>query len=103
MLFHAMYGWPEDITPALWPFANSLAPYNRNNFRIDTKGLTPVIQFSKKWNQWHGLKINMYLDAEEKLPRWDERARVGVYFGRSPVHADSIALVLNLNTGYVRP
>jgi hypothetical protein len=35
--------------------------------------------------------------------KWKARCRVGIYLGRSPSHACSIALVLNLATGRVSP
>ena len=36
-------------------------------------------------------------------PKWDPRARLGMYLGHSPSHAGSVALVLNLRTGLVSP
>ena len=38
-----------------------------------------------------------------KIPRWNERVRVGACAGRSPQHAGNVALVLNLKTGHVSP
>jgi hypothetical protein len=35
--------------------------------------------------------------------KWKERARLGVYLGRSPMHAQLVALVLSLETGLVSP
>ncbi|MGL4351905.1 MAG: hypothetical protein ACRCT2_15330, partial [Plesiomonas shigelloides] len=35
--------------------------------------------------------------------KWKERARLGIYLGRSPMHARSVALVLSLETGLVSP
>ena len=37
------------------------------------------------------------------LNKWKHRSRVGVYLGRSPLHAATVALVLNLQTGHVSP
>ena len=36
-------------------------------------------------------------------PKWDPRTRLGIYVGRSPYHAGSVALVLNPRTGHVSP
>ena len=36
-------------------------------------------------------------------PKWEPRLRIGVYLGYSPVHAGSVALVLNPQTGNVSP
>ena len=35
--------------------------------------------------------------------KWNPKAKIGMYLGRSPVHASSVALVLNLVTGHVSP
>ena len=34
-------------------------------------------------------------------PKWDPRARAGVYLGHSPSHAGNVSMVLNLKTGHV--
>ena len=51
----------------------------------------------------------MYI-LDEKLqsgsigpPKWEPRSRLGIYVGHSPVHAGSVALVLNVITGHVSP
>ena len=36
-------------------------------------------------------------------PKWDPRTRLGIYVGRSPYYAESVALVLNPRTDYVLP
>eukprot|EP00957_Ditylum_brightwellii_P095680 7290450-Ditylum_brightwellii.AAC.1 len=33
-------------------------------------------------------------------PKWDPRARSGIYLGHSPFHAGNVALVLNLQTDH---
>ena len=43
------------------------------------------------------------LAAGQGLPKWNKRARVGIYLGQSPKHARSVALVLNIKTGLVSP
>ena len=37
------------------------------------------------------------------VPKWEPRARVGIYLGRSPAHASTVALVLNPKTDLVSP
>ena len=39
----------------------------------------------------------------EGVPKWEPRARLGIYLGRSPAHAGNVALVLNPKTGLVSP
>eukprot|EP00957_Ditylum_brightwellii_P194325 14799366-Ditylum_brightwellii.AAC.1 len=34
-------------------------------------------------------------------PKWDPKARAGIYLGHSPFHAGNVALVFNLQTGHV--
>eukprot|EP00957_Ditylum_brightwellii_P117002 8924640-Ditylum_brightwellii.AAC.1 len=36
-------------------------------------------------------------------PKWNPRARAGVYLGHSPGHACNVALVFNLQTDHVSP
>ena len=36
-------------------------------------------------------------------PKWDPRARLGIYIGHSPSHAGSVVFVLNPRTGLVSP
>ena len=42
-------------------------------------------------------------EAGGKIPKWMPRSRRGQYMGTSPVHAETIALVRNLKTGYISP
>ena len=58
------------------------------------------------WHTW-GCPI-FVLRAENQsgltgTPKWEPRARTGVYLGHSPAHAGNVALVLNLITGHVSP
>jgi hypothetical protein len=41
--------------------------------------------------------------AGASIPKWDPRARAGIYLGHSPCHAGSVALVLNPRTLRVSP
>jgi hypothetical protein len=43
------------------------------------------------------------MQKDGKGPKWQERARVGIHLGHSPVHARNISLVLNIETGLVSP
>ena len=37
------------------------------------------------------------------MNKWNNRAQVGIYLGRSPRHARNVALILNVHTGLVSP
>jgi len=43
------------------------------------------------------------LQQGQRIRKWEERARIGIYLGPSPQHAKSVALVLSLSTGNVSP
>ena len=58
--------------------------------------------------KWHPFGCPAYVldnaqQATGKGNKWSERARIGVYIGRSPQHACSVSLILNLQTGLVLP
>jgi hypothetical protein len=113
MLLHAESKWPDVITSNLWPYA--LREAN------DTLNATPSKVTGKVANQvfsnsdtptmlrhYHTFGCPVYilddnLAAGKSIPKWHRRARLGVYLGRSPNHAQSVALVLNLSTGLVSP
>ena len=41
--------------------------------------------------------------AGGKIQKWQPRSRRGQYVGVSPLHAENVALVRNLRTGYLSP
>jgi hypothetical protein len=50
------------------------------------------------------LRFDSRLQTNPKgVPKWDPRAWLGIYLGRSPTHAGNVALVLNPKTGLVSP
>ncbi|KAL7466170.1 hypothetical protein ACHAXS_006459 [Conticribra weissflogii] len=80
LLLHAQRHWPEYITTMLWPLALKAAQDRLNQLNVNLDGKSPDI-----------------------APKWDPRARLGIYVGRSPNHAGNVALVLNPKTGLVSP
>ena len=114
MLLHAKRFWPEAITHVLWPFAAAEAINMENNFTLDTSGRTPLQKLTATNSPMHlrdqhpwGCPVHV---LEKKLqssskgaPKWEPRARIGVYLGRSPAHAGNVALVLNPSSGHVSP
>jgi hypothetical protein len=42
------------------------------------------------------------MQSNGKSPKWEERARVGINLGTSPLHARTVALVLNIETGLAK-
>jgi hypothetical protein len=47
--------------------------------------------------------LSARMQQDGKGSKWEERARVGIHLGKSPVHARSVSLVLNVETGLVSP
>ena len=119
LLIHARYLWPDAISPLLWPYAWKLSEYQHNRFKTK-QGSSPINKFSMSTDvstqeQNESIDINiqhtfgcpvyvMTGPAQSNvLPKWDPRARLGVYLGHSPHHATSTALVLHLETLNVSP
>ena len=114
-MIHAAHRWPDAITANLWPYAIRAANDTVNNTPcapLDYQ-LTPVQAFSGStvdvnpihWQPF-GCPVYVLTEALQKNTfqnKWKERSRMGVYLGRSPSHARSVALVLNIETGRVSP
>ena len=116
MLIHANKRWPKAITSNLWPYAVRMA--NETSNELPSLSLrdnqTPLQAFSRstvslnpRFYQPFGCPV--YVLAKELqnaggiYNKWKDRSRIGVYLGSSPMHAQSVALVLNLKTGRVSP
>ena len=76
--------------------------------------LTPLEAFSKSRvsinpKHWYHFGCPVYVLATPLQQaggihhKWKERSRLGLYLGRSPQHSRSVALVLNIETGFVSP
>ena len=99
----------------LWPFALKAAQDRLNQLNIDLDGKTPDMKFSGvaaqalRLRDFHTFGCPCYiLDSRlqtnpKGVPKWEPRARLGIYLGRSPAHAGNVALVLNPKTGLVSP
>ena len=112
-IIHAKARWPKAIEPALWPYAIRYSS-SISNATINTRtNESPYERFAKvpvkpKLRHMHPFGYPTYVlkDKYQKggpLPKWESRARVGLYLGPSPRHARSVALVLSLDTGHVSP
>jgi hypothetical protein len=113
MIIHAQKRWPDAISVPLWPYALRTA----NDIHAETPrlkdGHSPLEIFSgvrvkPNMRHFHPFGCPTYvlhnsLQAGHKIPKWQDRARVGIYLGRSPQHARTVALVLNLQTGLTSP
>ena len=109
MMIDAACKWPGKVTTALWPFAVLLAVDIWNNVPRGEQG-APIDTFSNhrrsSTKDFHPFGcpvfiLNRNLQNSKKIPRWDPCCHRGIYLGRSPNHADNVALVLNLTTGHI--
>jgi hypothetical protein len=112
MLIEARHRNPF-VTSNLWPYALRQASIIRRSIPRKGRTKSPLELFSRvnvrpKIRHFHQFGCPTYvltapLQAGHSQPRWDERARVGVYLGHSPMHASSVALILSPRTGLVSP
>ena len=115
LLLHAKRQWPKVISTVLWPYALKMACELHNKLDLDDSLCSPLQKLTQSTDSvradyFHTWGCPVYvLDARNQsnegggTPKWSPKSRVGVYLGHSPVHAGSVALVLNLQTGHISP
>jgi hypothetical protein len=112
MLVHAKHRWPQAISTHLWPYALRMAndiymhaPLQSSKSPID---LFSKIASTTAPKHFHAFGCPVYVPTERmqqggKGSKWEERARISLHLGTSPMHSRNISLVLNLRTGLVSP
>ena len=86
----------------------------RNNLNVDINGKSPMQKICKTCkpidvSTYHAWACPIFvLESKAQinpkgLPKWDSRARLGIYLGYSPADAGNVALVLNPATGHMSP
>jgi len=113
ILLFAQRRWPDAITPNLWPYALRMANMVHNHVPLRGRRESPLELFSSttilpQLRHFHHFGCPTYvlqgpLQQGQKVRKWGNRARIGIYLGPSPQHAKSVALVLSLTTGNVSP
>ena len=115
MLIHANKLWPEAISANLWPYALRMANdyINETPNMQDTSRRSSLQLFSNsniQSNMKHAKTfgcpcyvLDNTLQSGSIFHKWNQRARVGIYIGRSPQHAKNVSLVLDRNSGLVSP
>jgi hypothetical protein len=113
MLLPSILHWPEDADLKLWPFALDHAIFLSNNIpHRDTRLALIVVFTSTKFQNYKHLDrchvwgspvfvLDPALQDDKEIPKWNPRSRLGMYLGNSPVHSSTVAIVLNLRTGYI--
>jgi hypothetical protein len=114
MLIHAQKRWPQAVDAHLWPYALRMAnDVHNSTISNKDKNQAPINLFSKS-NVQVNLKhfftfgcpvyvLDSALQQRQKIAKWQERSRIGIYLGQSPNHSRTVALVLNPMTGHVSP
>ena len=96
MLLHAKSKWPYALREANAEALNSMPS------KVTGKVANQVFAGCDSPSVLrHFLKDE--LASGRSIPKWHTRARLEVYLGRLPNHAQSVTLVLNLATGFVSP
>eukprot|EP00978_Attheya_sp_CCMP212_P015453 scaffold39891_cov70-Attheya_sp.AAC.1 len=113
ILLFAQNRWPVAISTNLWPYALCSANDSINHAPHLMDKVIPIEAFTgtqspMKIRLQHTFgfptyALNSKLQGGKSIPKWQERARVGIYLGLSPQHSRSVALVLSLSTGLVSP
>jgi len=114
MMIHQALRWPEESDKTLWPLALEHAVYLHNNTPDPASGLTPEEIWSRSISSHSPLRhahvwgcvayvLDHRLADGQKIPKWQPRSRRAMYVGRSPLHASSVGVVLNLQTGNLSP
>jgi hypothetical protein len=113
MLLHSILHWSEDADLKLWPFALDPAIFLWNNMPNRDSRLAPIEVFtSTEFQNYKYLErchvwgspvfvLDPALQDGKHIPKWNPRSKLGMYFGNSPVHPSTVAIVLNLRTGYI--
>ena len=81
-------------------------PSDRSELHVRFSAVRKVMSNPNAWMPF-GCPVyvlNNALQNQQQIKgKWKHRSRVGVYLGRSPLHAATVALVLSLQTGRVSP
>jgi hypothetical protein len=101
MLIHAYRRWPKAIIVNLWSYALSNAKTSEMPPPMKRERERRLTSFHPFGCPVHVLDARM--QSRHKIPKWEERTRIGINLCMSPSHAQSVTLVLNHLTGLVSP
>jgi hypothetical protein len=108
---HATAKWPAAVPVNLWPHEHWEAneAINSTPDQVTMKipnsvfGNTATLPIIKGFHTF-GCPVYVLdnqLAAGNAIPKWHKRSRVGLYLGRLPYHASTVALVLNIKSAIV--
>ena len=113
-MLHATMCWPGKSFIDLWPFAIQYAIWVHNRLPQNGNGWSPIELWSKlKGSNSHLQRAHTFgcpvyvLDARlqdnKPIPKWDSKARQGIFVGFSPFHSSSVPLIFNPSTQHISP
>ena len=112
-MLYAMNKWKRMILICLWPYAMRHANDVANSTPRKGEDRSIIEKFTgvpirPKLCHYHAFGCPTYvldnaLQSGQGVPKWKQRARLGIYLGPSPSHARTVALILNPQTGHVSP
>jgi hypothetical protein len=114
MMIHAALRWPSTAKRDLWPLAMQHAVHLHNNMPDTKTGLCSEELWTKSRSS-HSALVSAHtwgspayvlepkLQDGQKIPKWQPRSRQSIYLGKSPLHASTVGLVLNMRTGNISP
>jgi len=114
-MLHLAMHWPQQANASFWPQAMDYAIWVFNRMPNMESGISPNELWSSargnagiELSRAHVFGCPVYvLDAAlqdgKKIPKWNPRARLGLFLGFSDLHSSQVPMVLNVETGKVSP
>ena len=113
-IIHATLHYPQHKFIGLWAFAMSYAIWCYNKVPPGGYGMSPEEIWSSTKTPRSGLPrahvfgcpvyvLDPALQDGGKIPKWNSRARQGIFVGFSPYHSSTVPLVFNPTTQHISP
>jgi hypothetical protein len=115
-MVHASLHWTEHGSDdlSLWSFAVKHSVWIYNRVPNARSGLTPLELVTKERSDCREILrchvwgcpvyvLEAKLQNDQKLPKWNRRARLGQFVGFSDEHSSMVANVRHLTTGFISP
>ena len=113
-MVHQALRWPKMADKSLWPMAFQHVTFMNNHLPRTEHRWSPEELWTGTKSIWSELKnarpwgcpcyvLAPKLQDGAKIPKWNPRARGGIYIGNSPYHSSTVGLIRNLRTGNILP
>ena len=114
-MLHLATHWPQQASARFWPQAVDYAIWVFNRMPNMESGISPNELWSSargnagiELSRTHVFGCPVYvLDAAlqdgQKIPKWNPRARLGLFLGFSNLHSSQVPMVLNVESGKISP